>query len=572
MDEKCYFMTSLSLLKKNDDTITCNDEVEFLYEKDENIKYRGFLSNEAPLQYCIDTLAKEGKLFDKYIFLVTSECIGDPKNIYKGKKVNTADYIKEKLIEYIQIALRRDELLGFRLNEMGYNDIKSYVENCIKFEQIDLGEEIRLHEKSKWEFKDDIRNLDIYFDFTGGTRHVQVVSFLLLLAYKERGAVIKDIIYADYSSNPKIIRNINDTLDSYFELVTTVGVDKTNVAVEKIDSSYVGNREETEKFDNEIEDHKDSLKKTDTSKFEGKDFNDPLINAEKERQIQKVNKNNSKNPFQKCVREDINETIKSFNENIINCLVDTKVIVSEKINDRYLKNGVMICIDYYFGSKYVHGVIDVVQEVLDFLQENVYKNAVEYWKERCDISNTLYDEYYAEHKTKTNLRVVNERAYKDYCDVNSNNNLVFRNQIVFFNYGFPFACMDKGSYCHTDIRKHYIVKIEKLIEDIEEIRRTSSVEDYRKYLNEIRVNVKKRIPIHTNKKSFMINKSLFHDSEDEAQCFLRELVRRLDIVQPYRNDIAHNINKKTTEEKKSLVSEIKEWLNEYSERFCGEEL
>ena len=629
----CYIETLSLFLRPRDEEIYHVADKSMLPAgvEIEDVGFPGRQTNEAPTKYIIWKLAQEGKVLDKIFVFNTKETIGmELPHIQK----TTYQYYCESIIAYIdELSGKNDFLCGFLRSRYSDYDRSRYNSAAqAYFYDIVVSQIVREEmQSSEWKgLMDSIfeyENIDIYFDYTGGSRVASLMSMFTVRIAEIKEARIKQVIYSDINNRHPRIVDLTQTyciMGDIVEFERAQGTEKQVNREHQIGKKLGWIRQEesndTELYDKSSSEAANSLKKKSDSEIkalENKVKQDAagasgLSRRSKEAIVKQIKVNNAKSVFltllnklsipnvesveainwDKISDKSIEVFIASFYEEIIDAFCEAGVMDyhGEKLNlakDRKesIKKAITSNSDYYLktlksGSRV--GLIPVVQRWLRYLKgKGRNRDPIEVFRENCDVfsetnkgrsdrmryvvgvSKELHNEF---------IEYLSESGHDpENTDVSFSE--LFSMQLVFFNYGFPFALICNGKRLKK-VESYYLDLVEAFMRELSRMKNA----DRQAYFSKISRlcddnntdDLIKELPCLTEMEElWSINEDKLSGKEKEA--FVQDLSRRLEKVRPYRNANAHKNNDalRDRENQIMLAKEIISWLIEYDSMFSG---
>lgn len=598
-----YFIETISLIKHD---ITSNAFFERNYSTPTGTSFKGKHTNEVPSKYLMWCLAKEGKLFDKVIMLVTKECVEDSVQIL-GK--TTYEYYIDSMKEYIkQLSTEFDSVK--KLLDSNYNgSIDEYIRRTFKKVLVPAepsGEESAAIAKTIFPNDEKIEeNTGIHFDFTGGSRVVNLISLLLIRMLETAGARVKRVVYGNILGDKGRINDLTENYNGLLEHIEDLAKARLSdsssdmiTVFKKIGLATDDDINEASQIDSKKEEVSRNLKKKSEDKIKSDEEeldklssnSSGVAGAIKKQNTEKAKASNKASPFSKLLGFNDERLIVDFYEEVFGILYDLNVIfctVSGESPDKQkeiIKNAIKANDNYYIKynkkGKEIAGVLQKTKKWLGFLKDNSYYEPLKTLKSKSKItagdykyiSNMTYvkglaethTNAFAEYLIQSNTEVGSElpvEIFKEYSQL----------QIIYFNCGFPFMCMGtNNSEMYPEIKDYYLEKVENLMMSLEELR-SQNKKLYIKRLNELFENpsaLEEEIPYMVEMSVWDVNKAKF-DSDDDKKEFITILCKRIEKVRPFRNAISHKIANEYSDlsAQKTMAAQIREWLLEYEIAF-----
>lgn len=598
-----YFIETISLIKHD---ITSNDFFERNYSTPAGTSFKGKHTNEVPSKYLMWCLAKEGKLFDKVIMLVTKECVEDSVQILDK---TTYEYYIDSMKEYIkQLSTEFDSVK--KLLDSNYNgSIDEYIRRTFKKVLVPAepsGEESAAIAKTIFPNDEKIEeNTGIHFDFTGGSRVVNLISLLLIRMLETAGARVKRVVYGNILGDKGKINDLTENYNGLLEHIEDLAKARLSdsssdmiTVFKKIGLATDDDINEASQIDSKKEEVSRNLKKKSDDKIKSDEEeldrlssnSSGVAGAIKKQNTEKAKASNKASPFAKLLGFNDERLIVDFYEEVFGILYDLNVIfctVSGESPDKQkeiIKNAIKANDNYYIKynkkGKEIAGVLQKTKKWLGSLKDNSYYEPLKTLKSKSKITAGDY-KYISTMTYVKGLAETHTNAFAEYL-IQSNTEVgselpieIFKEysrlQIIYFNCGFPFMCMGtNNSEMYPEIKDYYLEKVENLMMSLEELR-SQNKNLYIKRLNELLENpsaLEEEIPYMVEMSVWDVNKAKF-DSDDDKKEFITILCKRIEKVRPYRNAISHKIANEYSElsAQKSMTSQIREWLREYENAF-----
>ena len=510
-----------------------------------------------------------------------------------------------------------DEIINSYVNAACHinGDVPIDINDNPNIEELKRNIEGSVNYLARWDGESvDTEPTDIYLDITGGTRITSLVSLLISQWYKQKKqANVKKVLYSSIMDD-KVAAVIDWTEN--FELFD-IADSKTKLKNVSILSNYVGNAFSKDEWnllnkyinescntqsDDEIENRVTVLEA-----FRNRIYDDHSIESiETLIRIDDAIDNYSSTQIQNLKKLDIDnpgEYIEKFYGHIYNTLEKKDVlkvkvnesvsgIVDEKYNKLTMKEALSTNELYYARynkkNQLNGGVIFFVSKMVRFL--NVNKDPKAYWNQIRNIDNKYYERW---NEPSYTLRGANSVLNKYFLDglnspnhkirkskqFNVENNILeyegYRN--LYFNYGFPFACIGDKNHIFEDVRDYYIKEVGMFIDEIREFY-DSNKEAYENELDyycdpkDGEARLMKKIKIYKGPECVIANIDKF-ESEDEAKEFITSFNKLMEKVRNVRNAHAHpeqpSLDKYRTDEViQKIAEEIKIWIEDHRNLVC----
>lgn len=576
---------------------------------DGEVSFLGYQTNEAPTKYYIWSLAQKNEIIDKMIVIVTKECMNN-RFEHIGNRT-TYEFYCDEIVNYLDELSKENSFIAQYINKKYNGSSKAYLSSIIVPvmvpEKMNAGEWKGIV-NTIVEYGDSEDKMNLYFDFTGGSRVASLISLLMLRIIEIREAKVKQVIYGDIitdKNDPKII----DCTDSYEVLSSIENIAAANYSTEKTINKImkelvkIGLAEEddlkgTEELDKLSEKSSRDLSKkseeeilNEEKKLE-KSINSAkgIVKAAKKKSVDETKKNNRMSPFRKLKekRPKDKDLIKDFHEEIIGVFFDLNIILCQKNgNDRrdpkiLIQNALKANEDYYHKTDKKGketGVIPSVKSWIRVLQDNDFFWPGKTYKRNCNIQLPFYSKDRTVNgwrvKGVTKQHAIFFDEYLDNVGINKNE-VSFLDlctlQRIYFNYGFPFMCMDcgLGTDMHPEIMEYYNEVVFEFMKELDELKKR----DFKKYKDELDMllreesSIEKAIPYLVKLDFYETNQCKFPD-EEKAKEFIQTLCSRIEKVRLFRNAIAHNSHNEYSnpEKQHEIADEIRKWLDEYETVF-----
>ena len=587
-----YYFAAMSLINPSrisEDGTMKKDEVI----SDFGEKYIGFQTNEIPTYFFMEQLAKKDQLMDHISFFVTKECL-EKRFMIEGHGQTTCEYLQKCFAGYLNVLFEKYPNLKNVFNEKGYTDVPAYLDKILHFSLIeDTSSNRELYDKLSDSLNRDLSDIRIFMDVTGGARLSQIISLLLMRTMENMGAEVAQIVYVDITKGARLI----DATNNY--RVCRLIEEKDNSVVFANEAKKVGivdedvSIEELKKVEEIKVDTGNTIKATrnkekkQIEKLEQKKTGNSIVDRKKEQQIKDIKKQISiKNPFTKLKSLTTEKIIVNFYEESIYAFCEAGVIQYEKQKDkkreqreqREIKNLIEQILFYYNkdnrgndvrpGSIYFHSVIGECKRYLDYLQRDLSISPVDFWNSRKNISDMKYSDYRNLYSVFPGKQI-NQKLIAEYEQNNGKINACDSSfldkwaqyQIIYANYGFPFMLISDNKY-YDEIRQYYLEKVSGLMERLNLVKERS-LNEYSDGIEIVRNNLSYEIPICADCRKMRIDEA--HLKGMDKVAFMQEFAERMEIIRPYRNDIAHKAQRYTMKEKEDIAARLREWSDQYEQ-------
>lgn len=601
-----YFIETISLINKK---LTPETFTEIEYLTPTETTFRGKLTNEGPSKYLMWCLAKEGKLFDKIIMLVTKECVEVPIQAVHGK--TTYEYYIDSMKSYVKQLSTEFDSIKELLDNKYRGSIDEYIRRVFKTVLIPADPSVKESEEiAKTIFPNDEiieEKTDIHLDFTGGSRVASLVSLLLVRILEAAGAKVKRIVYGNILDKPDRIidltENYNGLLEHIEDLANARLSDSSSdmiMVFKEIGLASEQDIVDASQIDLKKEEASRNLKKKSDDKIK-KDEEDldrlssnslGIAGVIKKQNTEKAKASNKASPFTKLLSFNDERLIVDFYEEVFGILCDLKVILctvageSADKQKEIIKNSIKANDNYYIKynkkGKEIAGVLQKVKKWISTLKDNSYYEPLKTLKSKSKITAGEY-KYISNMAYVKGLSETHTNAFAEYL-IQSNTEVdselpvdIFKEysrlQIIYFNCGFPFMCMGaNNSEMYPEIKDYYLEKVKKLMTSLDDIR-LQNKNLYINHLNELLENpsaLEKEIPYMVEMSVWDVNKAKFNSDDDKKE-FITMLCKRIEKVRPYRNAISHKIANEYSalSAQKAIAAQIREWLREYENAFVS---
>lgn len=623
---KRYYIAAMSKLNSRTDTIDVQYSDYIYRDRDGQKIFKGFHTNEVPTYFLLDHAISEGFLYDRIVFFTTKEC--QDQRYYvdmdgKREQLNTKEFVEGRIANYIeqhadeQYREKIKKYLGKQYD--GVEDlIQQYIKYNVKKNYVEISSDMNNDQlyhsfMSMIDGGDSYSKIEIYYDITGGLRLPQFVSMLLIRAMEDLGASVKRVVYADITRNPKMIK---DCTDNYKISTLFNGCSDTKELQNRLKKLGIHDDvsgEDIRQFEETIE--------TITGNNLILSASEKKRHQETAKNVQKIAKNNNglvvrnmvhkseraeekanvDNPFAGLIqkyKEDNPQTndnlIMTFHEELFKAFycIYFLDLIEKNTNTKNLLLSIKYALNYYLmgyeikiGKKtkvVLHSVIDEAREMLHVLIDHPEFNAVDLFENRMDLFNERYDDYHNDFSLG-----VKERDSEDFIEymknrqdgmmdengkVNMDLKALFKIENVYFNYGFPFYYNEPYPTGNNSQwpKKYYQRKLKKLAEKIDTewvVKKDENKDQYREYINQIEKRLIQEIPFQYKNAYWQFDPQITGKAikYDSIEAFLKTVMTQMEMVRPFRNDIAHHTNRFKLQEKADMANQIRKWLEEYRE-------
>lgn len=635
---RCY-IAAMSKLNSATGKIQVKNN-KFIYQDVNGEKtYKGFQTNEVPSFFFLDRAMQDGFVFDKIIFFTTKECTDDQYLIEEegeeSKEMNSKQYVESRIVCYLEREANEEyknlicDYLGLCHGDR--DAVRKYVEKNVAEKYIEIAADMDNNSlytrimgiRSEGEAYSD---MEIYFDITGGLRLPQFVSMMFIRAIERLGASVKSVVYADFTARPK---RIMDCTNQYSILALTKDYKDPQEMLE--DLKKHGIKEDISEsfvkyFMHVYEEVSDpDLISSDSARERQKEAKQEVDALSKKGsgmvlgQMAKMSKQmekrvNEKNPFAGLLRRYQDDNLKTnqdlilkYHEELLKafyciCLIDLAKDNSMGLNK--LLASVKYSLEYYMlgrsdkkGKSYHNSVIDEVDDMLNELKKDIKMDAITLFEKRQKVLDTRYGQYFNNYPIGINKKMYN--IFKTYLDNlkmkdsylwdlqggnRMNLDCIFKMEMIYFNYGFPFYynepyssklttyLVEKNPYFIDDKpqmpRNNYIKDWYNLVIRIDKEWGEKKEEDargYQSYLDALRNDLIRYIPFQYKNLYWEFDQEYFKETDryENIEEFLIEMMMRLEEVRPIRNAVAHQDDRISVEDRSKLANKIRGWLEEY---------
>lgn len=579
--------------------------------------FSGQQTNEPQTKYYIWKLAQSKQVVDRIIVIVSRECMND--RIPELDSQTTYEFYRAAILQYLEGFVEENDFFRAWLSENHNGSPAAYLDAVMK--PIMIPERM---ESAEWRGIVDLitkekeaDRLNLYFDFTGGSRVASLISLLLLRVIEEaKDAAVRQIIYSDLQdpNDPKLV----DCTGNYAILTSleriaaaATGDEKVTKIVEELvrlgleDEKALEGTKEVDSIKNEADYgiRKEAKEKIGKNAAEiGKSLTDAsgLAAGVKQKALKQATDKSKESAFATLMRRKDADLIKDFHEEIMGLLLDRNVLTFlEKRNQNRAKERLKELVkangDYADGVvwtwkeynkkagrpesvSYPIGVYPQLLRSIEALDRDPKLTPTEALAELCNLRQKGYKNAMT-HRFRwyspKGFTKENSVQFMRYLKTHGIDELSFdyveltEMQSIFFNLGFPFVCT-LNSEVLPEVSEYYNKLAKALMERLEALQ-SSDPEAYGKRLKELltqKGEISAEVPFMVKMSQWSINASRF-SSEQEQEVFVKTLCERIEKVRPYRNAIAHNLDTPFRKPlaQKAIAEEIRGWLREYEERF-----
>lgn len=607
-----YLMETLSLinntLPEKDDNYRIGS-ISMLpegIEADDKTIFPGRQTNEAPTKYFIWYLSQQKKMFDEIFVLVTDECINKNVNCL-GFQKSTYQYYKDSIVDYLEKLKKDEEFVSTYLSEKYNGSAREYVEVVMKDIVVPSGVTA-----AEWksivsmisENGKKSNNIDIYVDFTGGSRLASLISLLLLRIIEIQNINVVRMIYSDITNRSD--RKLVDCTESYKILSNIENIakaesskdDSTRKIISELIKMGLASEEDmegTEELDKQITISETTLVKDAAlmNSDKKKQQTGPakktssIADSVKQKSVDRVQVNMNRSPFSKLSGRSDDSLIKDFHEEILSVMFGINIIKPksgkdvEPIKNEIQANEMYYCFITGHNGRFSSGVIPFTRNLIKYMKEHPQFDPVKNFEHSIYNSKKIA-EYFKSIQNKPSIIGVPSNKDESFLEFlkkfqsgTNDSKQLLDTYIVYYNYSFPYMCVGKGKKkIYPEIMNYYIDKVAELMKGLAELKN----QDKDSYLNRLDTLLKtdngeleNAVPYMVGEDSWYVNTEKF-SSREESERFLKDLLEKIAEVRPYRNAVAHNLNNKynNIDEKKRMAKIIRNWLSEYERRFVLE--
>lgn len=580
-------------------------EMGMLPEGQRERRFSGKQTNEAPTKYFLWSLAARGELFDRILLIVSRECMQLRSEALSGR--STFEFFRDAMTAYMEELATEWPKLRRALDEGWGGSARAYLDAVLT--PVSVPERM---DPAEWQ---DIVNalftvggdaIELYVDFTGGSRVASLISLLLLRILKSENAQVRQVIYADIqdAQDPKLV----DCTKSYgiltaIEEIAGAGAsgENRNAKINEVFAQYgltdQSAVERSKKTDAELRRAEDDLRvkrpplqepKTEDSEIVGGPAASALQRRVEQREKETLQNEKAKSPFRKLIenKRRPEDLITGFYEAIYLVFYDYHVFVStirEKDAPKQIPNLLKSHDEYYSYQRnygwtvYEYGVIPQTKRWLKKLLEMPQYRPLKTFDRGLRIDLREYSKWFEKERYVNGVSAAYTTVFERFLQENGIeiSDYSFRTlsdwERVYFNYKFPFMCVNvKSAQCCPEITDYYLTCVRSLMERLEALY-DSDRQEYQhelKRLIDLDSALESEIPYMMEFKTLWLNREGFTSGE-AADTFIRTLCKRLELVRPYRNAIAHRLTNSNSDPaaQKKMAEEIRAWLREYEADF-----
>lgn len=585
----------------------------------ESQSFSGQQTNEPQTKYYIWKLAQAGQVLDRIIVIVSGECMND--RIPELDNQTTYEFYYAAILRYLESFRTENVFFGSWLSERYGGNAAEYLSTVIM--PITIPERM---ESAEWRSiidliseKNESDRLNLYFDFTGGSRVANLISLLLLRVIEEsKDAAVCQVIYSDLQdpTDPKLVDCTNNysILTSLERIaVASTGEEKVTKIVDELIRMGLEDekaREGTKEADSARNKANSAIRKEEKAEA-GKaaiaiDNNNSgsngLAAGFKKQAVKEAKEKSKESVFTALGRRKDEALIKDFHEEIMGLLLDEQVLCfnekkgNKKPKDR-LKELMKANSDFVEGCwtwrefnqktrqsesvSYTVGVYPQLKRCIEALYMDSGLAPAEALRQLCDVTRVDYQNA-VEHRfnwySPKGFTIRNTLDFMSYLKEHDIDEMDFsyvdltQIQSVYYNLGFPFIC-STNSEILRDISDYYIREAKTFIRRLEDLR-NGNPEAYNKQLKTLLAEpdqLELEVPFMVRMRQWSVSEKRL-PSKPEREVFLKTLCERIEKVRPYRNAISHNLSNTFREPaaQKAIAAEIRTWLKEYENRFCAQ--
>lgn len=586
--------------------VSCAD---VLTTEQQEISFPGRQTNEAPTFYFLWRLTQDRMLFDRILILVSHQCIENRQEALDGQ--TTYEYYFRSTSLFLERLADDDEWLCTELKTRYCGSAEAYLSEVIVPVLIPERMDPKEWKDISTAIFDSVgseETVNLYFDFTGGSRLASMISLLLMRILETRDAKVCRVIYGDIQDpkDPKIIdcTSSYEILSAIERIAGAKESEKGKLAkIEEVLMNYglatAEDVAEAKRFDALAEGAAQNLHVRSNSAIE-QDLNKARIGSDDGTSV--VQKRGTRlrmvetrslmmaNPFQKLLEMRTDDLIMYFHEQIYLVLFEYHVFVSrrygegdrakEKISSILKANDSYYCDAFYdkiSGERqYSWGVIPQTHCWINTLLSNPQFRPIKTFERglRVDLPEyiaTMRMRFSTYRSKGISIRQIEGfLRYLQSMRINTAGCPYDKTslwQVVYFNYGFPFKCLDGLSRDYPMIEKRYRDSVRDLMERLNSLY-SQNLDSYRQELERLDSEpgaLEAEIPYLIDLgDDCALNWGKFVDSET-ADDFVKTLCARIEEVRPYRNAIAHHLNNgySVPEKKEKIAEQICGWVREY---------
>lgn len=617
-----YYITALSLVNPERSDI-------LRYPFHDGVEYEGIFASEAAARYTISHLAQEGRVVDRFILFMSYDCMakvfdfGDvalPGQILEYlsdlHNVSTYQYFSAAVRDEMTNAMKLYPELQSLLSEQ-YGGMDGYLDEAMGFSEDNMtiisdNPDISELKKAIQEGLGIDESMQIYMDITGGSRISSLVAMLFTNWYENNwNASVEKVLYASYMGDePKLIDwtenyeiiQIADPKKRLDELDLNLDNEDGIASIEDMDDLLSIAREAGRRVVSysvkELESRRCRLEKAvEILNEEPPSMEVVLYLRIFLKAIDNLKKTSVERLKDRSEQEDKGGFIHAFYESIIENLVDRDLLKpsSSYIRDNKKKRVVKNVIDgvrRYYGdvknTKNMGGVVGFCYVLIEDLENHKEEDPSERLERRFSLTNETYmgwrEPPYPLRGANSNLNRHFIGMIRDEINLESMDESGLleyeRLRNLYFNFGFPFCCLDDGNWRHEDVRRYYINAVKRFVKkqirpkwldysrakgEIKKEKLAEYTAMLREYKDYDRLDIE--MPALPMPRSLTINQTKFKGQE-EARRFMDSFNDLYSEARKFRNAVAHPELKKMeyyldSARQKEMAEKIRVWLDRY---------
>ncbi len=556
------------------------------YKTQDGNKYAGRQTNEAPASFFISSLASGGELFGRFMVFASYECLFDPIQCVGG--LTTIEYYKSVIKEKVSKEAEANPVIADIIEREYSGSLDEYINESVRIFPVGDSEDVSSIGKCFVSALEEIVENEkdygnsLYIDFTGGSRTSSMLLIMMARLFEAINADVRQVVYASIFNNHPEIQDITDIYKTLTYLEDIAKNDSGANILKNLRKLEITDDDSFLKALTDSEENRRNLSEKYTGVPKSENFEidlshaDGLTKALFKKQKERDKETAAKSPYDKMIERPDTALIKDFHSSIMAVLGEAGVIVVKDQRELAANDA------YYSGIEKPkrNGVIPAVKSWLVHLKENTALDPQSYWFDQSRLRVLGEDEWeYPYFPMKISRRMSDDflrflkiiKPFKDPFEDDFDLVADFTKiQTVYFNYGFPYACtgVSNDAREYRDISQYYKKLVKELMDFLSKLRKRDP-NAYRKELENLTgsdAELGKKIPYYLG---CMTAGDRFFESDAEKESFLREFCERLEIVRPYRNAVAHNLDNEYSDSKrqKAIAASIREWLEEYRNRF-----
>lgn len=581
-------------------------------------RFSGQQTNEPQTKYYIWKLAQQKQVLDRIIVIVTKECVEDLVESTEGQ--TSFQFYQLAIVQFLNELCEENTFFKYWLQKHHGGNAEAYLQAIMKPVMIPERMETAYWRSiiSMISERPEKEPLHLYFDFTGGSRVASLISLLLLRTIEgSQGAEVRQVIYSDVQdpNDPKLVECTgNYAIVSSLEQIAVASAGGEDSSSKITDALILlGIADDTEKaVSQRIDDARGlaeaALRKSDQAHAKemvsavdlGAKSTTSIAGGYQRKVLESARAASNTSAFQKLCKRNDATLIKDFHEEIMGILMDEKVIrftgkTGKKDPKDKLKELLKINQEYYEKTlfwfefdrrtgrservSYPAGVCPQVHRWLETLSFNPQMKPLDVLQAFCDVRR---EEYVCAVNRLTYVNGINARNAERYLQYLEEHHIepneydffdVDDWQRVYFNLGFPFACVF-NSTVYPEISNYYLQKAKRLMKMLEaqQLQDPNVYSDTLKRLLSEPDKLEMEIPLMVKMSQWSVEQTIFA-SPAEANSFVTTLCSRIEQVRPYRNAVAHNLENeyRRPERQRDIADRIRGWLEEYDVRFAAKD-